>query len=70
MAFYHHVLFNVSVKSLAMSFCSWMVNLRPWARGRLSSPLPSRQKAKCEVAEEWVVVGRRMKGMQLCFFCF
>lgn len=58
--FSHHILFSVSVDSLAMNFCSRMAGLGPQARGRLSSPLLTRQRAKCEVTVEWLGEGRRV----------
>lgn len=61
MGFSHHILFSVSVESLAMNICSRMVGLGPQARGRLSSPLPTRQRAKCEVTVEWLGEGRRVR---------
>lgn len=59
--FYHHNLFNVFVESLAMNFCS------PGARGRLSSPLPTRQRAKCGVTRvaEGGQEGEREAGVPL-----
>lgn len=66
--FSHHILFSVSVDSLAMNFCSQMVGLGSQARGRLSAPLPTRQRAKCEVTVEWLGEGRRVReaGVLLC----
>lgn len=47
MGFPHHVSLSVSVVSLAVNCCSRKVGLGPQARGRLSSSLPARQRAKC-----------------------
>lgn len=38
-----------------------MVGLGPQARGRLSAPLPIRQRAKCKVTVEWPGAGRRVR---------
>lgn len=64
--FCHHSFFSVSVESLAMNFCSQTGASGPGARGRLCSPRPTRQRAKCAVTRVAEGGDRRAGGRQAC----